>query len=243
LSGNAGVEVLQGLANPRLARYRTLRSSLCRVSTRRGYEHRTLSLRHKTLTDEQVEACFILSRADPDQGMISGVIGILREHLSAQQFQNNMLSIYELGPYIRKRDLEAQLYQEINQGMTEDLFQGCLSSQSQNIYMAIARNSDIPLIYLERLDVFLQGKDTTVKKHLQYRQFKVRWEQEGFSNDLFQSALESDNSVIQNLLLEKKVLSAEQLKILTVQGTNKKVRDSARRQIKSWENIERKFTV
>jgi hypothetical protein len=111
---------------------------------------------HKTLTDEQVEVCFTLSRADPDQGMIPGVIDILREHLSAQQFQNNILSIYELGPYIRKRDLEAQLYQEINNGMTEDLFQRCLSSQSQNIYAAIARDSNIPLIYLEHLDTFLQ---------------------------------------------------------------------------------------
>jgi hypothetical protein len=78
---------------------------------------------------------------------------------------------------------------------------------------------------------------------LQYRQFQEHWKQEGFSEDLFQSALESDNSIIQNLLLEKKVLGVEQLKILTVQGTNKKVRDSARRQIKPWENIERKFTV
>jgi hypothetical protein len=194
------------------------------------------------LNNNHVEQCLSLSEKEPDKAMISSVMELLFHRMSPSQKETYRPSIYLLAPHIQKREEEEKLYQNIRQGhMTEELFQECLALRKKWIFQRITERS--PFSYVERLDAHLEGKDPYVRRELQRRQFYQRWEREGFSEALFDFALESNHGEIQRFLVDREVLSVAQLEILTVKGATHKVRRSAKGQIKHWENIKHKFTV
>jgi hypothetical protein len=194
------------------------------------------------LADEHVTQCLTLAEKDMDHTMAGSVVYLLYHRMSRQQREAYRDSVYALAPQIKKEAEQDELNRVIREGvMTEEIFQECLVRCEHWLYRAMA--DALPLPYVERLDAHLEGKYPYVHRELLRRQFLLRWETEGFSEDLFAFALESQHGEIQRFLLDKEVLSVAQLQVLTMSGATRKVRKKASGQITHWANIEKRFTV